>query len=673
MLLITLPIFGVLMVAVQAHPQCNDYQAPFKASPGGFCRSLELGGLTCCTNDHQQQLERHLANFTLSSECRQLVEKLICIDCHPYAEHVFTTPNHGRLPGLCPSECRAFQQACGGETVPLSLSVNVTVRDTSDESFCTAFTAEDAGYCYPAAPALNSSQIEISGDRQLCTERVSSLWDRPIALLQPDDGLHRLAVAEQSGVIWMIGLNDMEKRYVYLDMRSQMSPLRFRGDERGLLSIAFHPEYKQNGRFFVMRYEQQGVDRIALLEYASTSDLFYGIAASKRVVLEIGQPLRNHNGGTLIFDTSGMLLFSSGDGGGAGDNAGGSKGNAQDHSNLLGVMVRINVTEQGTNPSYTVPTDNPFVGVEGHRDEIWATGLRNPWRCSLDQTSDKLICGDVGQNKYEEVDVIHRGANYGWRGWEGNDCFDAALCNGINNTRPVFTYAHSTGHRSITGGHIYRGCEYPLLAGKYIFGDYVSGALFIADPNNITADGHWEGGAVVTGDPQICLSDASEAMVGKDIMSFGQDLAGNVYVLARTYSSGSDTTASIYKVVDPRLRSPCPSLPPGPVPLSPLNNTTRPAFTQTTVTPATTTTTTTGNQDGRSSSHNDNDRQDALIAGGVAAGILIVLFGVASLRCFHNPTASTGAKLEVLDHRMHASITPTRTLPKMPEPTLTQI
>eukprot|EP00045_Choanoeca_perplexa_P014882 m.177928 g.177928 ORF g.177928 m.177928 type:complete len:625 (+) comp16827_c0_seq4:1307-3181(+) len=536
-------LFQVWMTC--SHPQCNDFRAPF-ASQGLFCSAVEIGNLTCCAPALQQQLEQHLSNFFLTPSCLAIVEELICVQCHPYAEHVFTTPNDGLYPGLCPSQCQKLQLACMNETVPVGLDLVVSV--SASPSFCQPFMAEDAGYCYPDTPAINQSTVDITSNDHLCLQPVSSAWQNAISLVQPDDGMNRLAVIEQRGVVWMVDEQDMERRYAFLDLRSRTTALS-KGDERGLHSIAFHPEFRTNGRFYVIYYRTL-LNREELATFTSTSDLMYGVRSSGSVILTVDQPYKNHNGGTLLFDSTGMLLVTFGDGGGAGDPV----QSGQDKNSHLGSILRLNVT---ATLSYTIPTDNPFLNTDAARSEIYAWGLRNPWRCSIDRVTDRLICGDVGQNKYEEVIVVNSGDNHGWRAWEGSSCYDNALCNTVPNIAPVYEYAHTTGHRSITGGHVYRGCEYPLLQGSYVFGDFVSGTLFVLDSESNAT--HWQGKPVNTGDSDVCVGDLS-GIQGHSILSLGEDLQGNLYVLATTSPSlkahPQQPNTGIYKLVDPRLRNP---------------------------------------------------------------------------------------------------------------------
>jgi glucose/arabinose dehydrogenase len=232
--------------------------------------------------------------------------------------------------------------------------------------------------------------------------------------------------------------------------------------------------------------------------------------ASEEVILTVPQPFANHNGGQLAFGPDGYLYIGMGDGGSAGD----PLNNGQSTGTLLGKILRIDV-EGGTALPYDVPPDNPFVGVAGYRPEIWALGMRNPWRLSFDRGTGDLYIGDVGQNLYEEIDFQpagdNVGRNYGWNIMEGASCFGSATCSTAGLTLPVFVYDHSLGC-SVTGGHVYRGAAFPSLKGIYLFGDYCSGRIW----------GMRQTGAAWDNAPLLAPA--------LNISTFGKDEAGNVYV-----------------------------------------------------------------------------------------------------------------------------------------------
>jgi len=328
-------------------------------------------------------------------------------------------------------------------------------------------------------------------------------FTQPTVIMHAGDGSNRLFVAEKTGALKVI---DSGQISVFLDL----SPAVSTESERGLLGVAFHPQYAANGRFFVNYTDRQGDTVIA--EFRVSSDPNRADPTSERVILTIAQPYANHNGGQIAFGPDGYLYIGTGDGGSSGDplDAG------QDLSTLLGKLLRIDVA--GEEP-YAVPASNPFVGRSGARSEIWAYGLRNPWRFSFDRLTGDMWIADVGQNAWEEVNLQPAaspgGENYGWRLMEGSHCYNPPTnCNDTTLTPPLLEYSHASGlGRSVTGGYVYRGEALPALQGAYIFGDFVSGRVWAA------AQG--EGGAWAIRE----LFDTNYA-----IATFGQDEAGELYL-----------------------------------------------------------------------------------------------------------------------------------------------
>jgi glucose/arabinose dehydrogenase len=294
-------------------------------------------------------------------------------------------------------------------------------------------------------------------------QAAGSGFNRPIALMPlPDDG--RLLVVEKSGRIRF--LTDGKPGEVFLDLSKDVS----RGEEQGLLGLAFDPGFAKNGKFYV-DYTDHGSDT-QIVSYVAKGGL--GDPASAKVLLSIEQPEVNHNGGWIAFGPDGFLYIAMGDGGGGGDEHG-PIGNAQNKDVLLGKILRID--PNGGDP-YAIPPGNPFA-KGGGRPEIFVYGVRNPWRDAFD--GDLLYVADVGRTQIEEVDVLPvaeaAGANLGWRVMEGNECYPpGSVCVQGGMVMPVFTYTHKEGC-SITGGLVYRGKALPKLAGRYFFADYCSGAL----------------------------------------------------------------------------------------------------------------------------------------------------------------------------------------------------
>jgi glucose/arabinose dehydrogenase len=303
--------------------------------------------------------------------------------------------------------------------------------------------------------------------------------------------------------------------------------------EKGLLGLAFHPDYKNNGKFYVYYSAPtsvKGMDHQSVIaEYTAPSNIDKA-SSDERIILEIQEPESNHNGGQLCFGPDGYLYIGVGDGGGAGDKHG-STGNGQNINTLLGKILRIDVNN--TN-GYTNPPDNPFVDRNGS-DEIFAFGLRNPWRFSFDRRTGELFCADVGQNEYEEVDIIEKGKNYGWRIMEGTHCYNPSTnCNTAGLTLPIDEYDHSVGI-SVIGGFVYRGDEAEDMNGKYIFGDW-SGKIFML----LQAAGSkkWERRSMT-------INDFSDEL---HINSFGEDENGNLYVLAQN-AIGVKKAGKVYRIL----------------------------------------------------------------------------------------------------------------------------
>ena len=336
-------------------------------------------------------------------------------------------------------------------------------------------------------------------------ERIASGLKDPLLVVHSGDGSNRLFVVEQGGQVLIYDGGRMLDQ-AFLDLASEVST----GGERGLLGLAFHPDYSSNGFFFVTYTDRQGdsvISRLSVSADANRAD-----AASEVEVLSFRQPFSNHNGGHMAFGPDGYLYIATGDGGGGGD----PQNNSQDLGSFLGKILRIDVDGL----PFAIPQDNPFVGSSGARDEIWAYGLRNPWRFSFDRNTGDLFVGDVGQSREEEIDFqpanSSGGENYGWKRKEGSLCFEPASgCDEPGLTDPILVYGHGP-HCSVTGGYRYRGRGNSALRGVYVFGDFCSGVIWGAEPG---AGGVWS--AMVLADTQLSIT------------SFGEDETGELYVVDR--------------------------------------------------------------------------------------------------------------------------------------------
>ncbi len=334
----------------------------------------------------------------------------------------------------------------------------------------------------------------------------------PVHITNAGDGSGRLFVVEQGGTIRLLK-NGVVQSTLFLDISGLVSCC----GERGLLSVAFPPGYANLGHFYVYYTNTSG--NIVLARYGLTSNPDVADASSAQIVLTINHPtFSNHNGGQLVFGPDdGYLYMGTGDGGGGGD----PNGNGQNTNVLLGKLLRLDVESGGA--TYAVPATNPFVGRAGFRSEIWAYGLRNPWRLSFDRVTHDLYIGDVGQNLYEEVDfqpvASGGGQNYGWNIMEGFHCYNATTCNMTGLTLPVTEYTHSSGDCAVTGGFVYRGTQFPSLQGIYFYADYCTGRL---RGLQFTPSG-WQSKVL--------------DVAGFPISSFGEDEAGEVYLT--DYSGGA--------------------------------------------------------------------------------------------------------------------------------------
>jgi glucose/arabinose dehydrogenase len=292
-------------------------------------------------------------------------------------------------------------------------------------------------------------------------------FNRPLLVRGAGDGSGRLFVVEQAGLIYVLSGPDAVDKELFLDIRDLVDDS---SNEMGLLGLTFHPDYAENGKFFV-NYTDSGGTVIARFD----TILGRGDPDSLEVILSFDQPFSNHNGGHLEFGPDGYLYIGTGDGGSGGD----PQGHAQNRRTFHGNILRIDIDNRGPQGNYAIPSDNPFAGnSEGYLEEIYAYGLRNPWRFSFDPLTGQLWAGDVGQNAVEEINIIENGKNYGWNIMEGSQCFNPPTgCDPTGLEMPVYEYLHPLG-RSITGGYVYRGSELPLLEGAYIYADFVTGLIW---------------------------------------------------------------------------------------------------------------------------------------------------------------------------------------------------
>ncbi|MCH7950064.1 MAG: PQQ-dependent sugar dehydrogenase [Candidatus Dadabacteria bacterium] len=362
------------------------------------------------------------------------------------------------------------------------------------------------------------------------------IFDRPLGIENAGDGTNRLFVVEHRGVILVInnvsatqsgetvqlkGIDATSN--VFLDIQDQVF---FDENEQGLLGLTFHPDYENNG-FFYLNYMADNPLRNVISQFAVSEDNpNIADADSEVILLEIEQPHPFHNGGQLVFGPNdGFLYISVGDGGHDFED------NAQDLSNLFGAVLRVDVDNPDGGMNYGIPSDNPFFGnTSGFREEIYAYGLRNPWRMSFDSVTGALWTGDVGDQSLEEIDIVEKGKNYGWPIMEGTNCYDPPSgCDMSGLELPIWEYGRNKG-RTIIGGFVYRGAELPELFGKYIYADFVSGRVWALSFDGLT----------VTDNTQLLRFADMDSFI---ITSFGIDeqnelyitgFDGNIYRLVRT-------------------------------------------------------------------------------------------------------------------------------------------
>lgn len=393
-------------------------------------------------------------------------------------------------------------------------------------------------------------------------------FSSPIAFVSANDGTERMFLADQAGLIRVIDSNGQVLTTPFLDLRDKLVSLSANYDERGLLGLAFHPDFKNNGRFFVYYSAPlrsgapSGWNHTSVIAEFKVGQNNLNIADknSEKIIMQIDEPQSNHNGGHITFGPDGYLYIPLGDGGAADDVALGHTedlGNAQDLTKLLGKILRIDINSG--NP-YSIPQDNPFSGGGG-RAEIFAYGFRNPYHISFDSAgSRRLFAADVGQNLWEEIDVVEKGKNYGWNKREGNYCFDSmnpndppATCpgtgaNGELFINPILNYKNSRGGGIGTanvGGYIYRGGKIPELAGKYVFADFskggtAGGSVFLATEENAS----WSF-------KELKISNTENGELGMFIKGLGRDGSGELYLLVSEALGPSGNSGKIYKMVSP--------------------------------------------------------------------------------------------------------------------------
>jgi glucose/arabinose dehydrogenase len=348
---------------------------------------------------------------------------------------------------------------------------------------------------------------------QLELLQVATGFTSPLDIQQPLDSSGRLFVVQQGGQIMIVNSSGTILSTPFLDLSSKL----ISGGEEGLLGLAFHPNFASNGCFYVNYTTTRltGNTQTVISEFKAAPSSSNVASTSESILLTVNQPFNNHKGGGLAFGPDGDLYIALGDGGSEDD----PLGNGQNKTVALGKMLRISVSCNGT---FSVPADNPFVNQPSPTNLIYAYGLRNPFRFSFDRQGGGLYVGDVGQDMFEEVDLVHNGDNDGWSIMEGDSCFNPTTgCNETGLTLPIYAYSHVSGDDCVIGGYVYRGSEIPSLAGLYVFGDYISGRIWTLAQTS----------------PDVWTRTQILSTTGSRLTAFGQDEKGELYTT--DYTAGT--------------------------------------------------------------------------------------------------------------------------------------
>ncbi|KAG5230056.1 hypothetical protein OIU76_022105 [Salix suchowensis] len=618
-------------------PLCIDSRAPFTLNTSlSFC---PYNGSSCCNTTHDLQLQKQFQAMNISdAACASLLKSILCARCDPYSAELFTVSSVPRpVAVLCNSSVSAnssqssqaqndfcsnvwdtcqnvnilnspFSPSLRGQTgLPANSSSNkLTAAWQSKADFCNAFGggSTDGSLCYDGEPVTLNNTETSSSPRGLCLEKIGN--GSYLSMVAHPDGSNRAFFSSQQGKIWLATIPEQgsgktlgfDESTPFVDLTDEV----YFNTEFGMMGMAFHPNFAQNGRFFASfncdKVKWPGCTgrcscnsevncdpsklapdngaqpcqyQTVIAEYTAndTATKSLGTTAKPlevRRIFTMGLPFTSHHGGQILFGPSdGYLYFMMGDGGGAG---GDPHNFSQNKKSLLGKIMRLDVDNMPSAAeiikldlwgNYSIPKDNPFSEDSDLRPEIWALGLRNPWRCSFDsERPSYFMCADVGQDTYEEVDIITKGGNYGWRVYEGSNPFTPQQSPGGNTSSesispifPVMGYYHSDvnkkeGSASITGGYFFRSQIDPCMYGRYLYGDLYAGAMWAATetPEN---SGNFTSTKIPFScgrdSPIQCTSVPGSALPSLGyIFSFGEDNGKDNFILA---SSG------VYRVVRP--------------------------------------------------------------------------------------------------------------------------
>jgi glucose/arabinose dehydrogenase len=458
-------------------------------------------------------------------------------------KHAHPTPNEacGRLTSHDPKHARGHPTMQYHTLVTGMLAGSLIVGAVASANDTADSKRGDDVSLMPEAPPIEAPEKVgptfglASAPTGLATTVVATGLVRPTTITHAPGDDTRLFITERAGRIRIVDLNSNQTLPTpFLDISSIVNVGTQFGDERGLLGLAFHPDYDDNGYFYVYYIGGSGSGFSVIRRYSvSAENPNIADAGSALTLLTFTQPFTNHNGGWIAFGPDGYLYIASGDGGNSAD----PNNNGQNPNNLLGAMLRIDVDNTDGGLNYAIPDDNPYKGVAGFRDEIWSYGLRNPWRNSFDRLTGDLWIADVGQWTWEEVNIQPAssagGENWGWRCYEGFSTFNTTGCPHPNLLHfPVYAYPISgQSECAVTGGYVYRGCDIPDLYGTYIFGDFCSAQIWAVDPNDPNLPYNpSQGGTNPVVSIRSQLSPSVEGLTISWISTFGEDARGELYI-----------------------------------------------------------------------------------------------------------------------------------------------
>ena len=581
--ILTLALLLMAPALVDSHPICVDSSFPYKRNPATFTKCPAWNNLKTCISPAEEASAVTLPTFPVNEQptatCRRLLTDIGCAVADQWSGHIYKAEGPGEMlavPTLCPEFCGSVYAACGQQRMSLSPLVDnsstmttIKTKYPTQQAFCDTFGGTD--YCFKGVPFTIEKPAPFVPAFSLCLERVWQGGEPKVTFLPVPGHPDYMIISDLEGLVRLYRVNNSASGTPFLaeatvlDLRSKVL---YQG-EMGLLGVELHKNFATNGRFYVSftcvgseadincNSQDSVIDEYRVNDPSSVDGIRANLT-SRRRIFRISQPYSNHNGGQVLFSPDPEdphLYFMLGDGGSGGD----PRNRAQPLNTYYGKILRIDVdTNAPIGGPGIAPADNPFINVEGALGMIWANGLRNPWRCSFDRDTFILYCGDVGQGIMEEISVITRGANYGWRRFEGTRVYngDTALQGSPIHTPPIIAYTHSEvgagGYASVIGGYVVRTDRDPRMENKYIFAD-LAGPLYIAQespPNS----GQWTKSRIET----LCSSSALPCTARGSILSFGEMLNGDIVF-------GNDA-GSIFRFVEPEK---CPTK--APTPLRPCN------------------------------------------------------------------------------------------------------